>query len=109
MRLDSPRIRPLEKEAWDDDAQELMRPFANQDRVFNIFKTLANHPNLAKRWIVFAHHILGKATLSDRDRELLTLRIGYLANAALFLASDEAKFIIGVNLPVDGGQSARIS
>jgi NAD(P)-dependent dehydrogenase (short-subunit alcohol dehydrogenase family) len=31
-----------------------------------------------------------------------------VANAALFLASDEARFITGVMLPVDGGQSARI-
>jgi NAD(P)-dependent dehydrogenase (short-subunit alcohol dehydrogenase family) len=31
-----------------------------------------------------------------------------VANAALFLASDEAKFITGVCLAVDGGQSARI-
>ena len=31
-----------------------------------------------------------------------------VAYAALFLASDEAKFITGVLLPVDGGQSARI-
>lgn len=31
-----------------------------------------------------------------------------VANAALFLASDEAKFITGVLLPVDGGQSSRI-
>jgi NAD(P)-dependent dehydrogenase (short-subunit alcohol dehydrogenase family) len=31
-----------------------------------------------------------------------------IANAALFLASDEARFITGVMLPVDGGQSARI-
>ncbi len=30
------------------------------------------------------------------------------AHAALFLASDEARFITGVNLPVDGGMSARI-
>jgi NAD(P)-dependent dehydrogenase (short-subunit alcohol dehydrogenase family) len=30
-----------------------------------------------------------------------------VANAALFLASDEARFITGVVLPVDGGQSAR--
>jgi NAD(P)-dependent dehydrogenase (short-subunit alcohol dehydrogenase family) len=31
-----------------------------------------------------------------------------VANAALFLASDEAGFISGVCLPVDGGQSARV-
>ena len=30
------------------------------------------------------------------------------AYAALFLASDEAKFVTAVILPVDGGQSARI-
>ncbi|MCR9097035.1 MAG: SDR family oxidoreductase [bacterium] len=31
-----------------------------------------------------------------------------IAHAALFLASDDARFITGVMLPVDGGQSARI-
>mgnify|MGYP001823270991 CR=1 FL=1 len=31
-----------------------------------------------------------------------------IAHAALFLASDEARFITGVALPVDGGQSARV-
>ena len=31
-----------------------------------------------------------------------------VANAALFLASDEAAFVTGVILPVDGGQSARV-
>jgi NAD(P)-dependent dehydrogenase (short-subunit alcohol dehydrogenase family) len=31
-----------------------------------------------------------------------------VAHAALFLASDEAKFITGVLLPVDGGQSAKV-
>ena len=31
-----------------------------------------------------------------------------VANAALFLASDEAAFVTGVLLPVDGGQSARV-
>ena len=31
-----------------------------------------------------------------------------VANAALFLASDEAAFVTGVLLPVDGGQSAKV-
>src|SRR5690606_34320471 len=31
-----------------------------------------------------------------------------VAYAALYLASDEAKFVTGVVLPVDGGQSARV-
>ena len=31
-----------------------------------------------------------------------------VAHAALFLASDEAKFITGVLFPVDGGQSVKV-
>lgn len=53
-----------------------------------------------------------KALIEERDR-LVPLKGGMgsgwdTAYAALFLASDEARFITGVVLPVDGGQSARI-
>jgi len=34
-----------------------------------------------KRWTPFAGHVLGKQTLSFRDRELLILRIGWLNQA----------------------------
>ncbi len=81
MRLSKPRISPLEEDQWDDDAKDLMKPFLSQGRVFNIFKTLTNHPALARRWMVFANHILGKSTLAVRERELLILRIGYLCQA----------------------------
>ncbi len=81
MRLDKPRIAPLEPAQWDESAQQLMQPFVNQGRIFNIFKTLSNHPDLARRWMVFANHILGKSTLSLRDRELVILRIGYLCQS----------------------------
>ncbi len=51
-------------------------------------------------------------TIRDRDARVpLNHKMGTawdVAYASLFLASDEARFITGVNLPVDGGQSIRI-
>ena len=54
-----------------------------------------------------------KQALIEARNQLVPLRGGMgtawdVANAALFLASDDAKFITGALLPVDGGQSARI-
>lgn len=81
MRTERPRIAPLEPDDWGDDARELMQPFVDQGRVLNIFKTLANHPDLARRWMVFANHVLGKSSLGTRDREILILRIGWLCRS----------------------------
>jgi 4-carboxymuconolactone decarboxylase len=81
MRLNEPRVAPLEADQWSDEAKEMMQPFVSQGRVYNIFKTMSNHPDLAKRWMVFANHILGKSSLSVRDRELVILRIGFLCQA----------------------------
>jgi len=45
--------------------------------ILNIFGTLAHHPDLLRRWLVFAAHVMSKNTLSARDRELLILRTGW--------------------------------
>ena len=45
---------------------------AMNGRIFNIFKVLAHHPKLVKRWTPFAGHILQKQTLPFRDREMFT-------------------------------------
>ena len=81
MRVSQPRIPALEEDQWSDAAREVMKPFRGQDSIFNIFKTLTNHPGLMRRWMVFANHILGKSTLAIRERELVILRIGYLCQA----------------------------
>jgi 4-carboxymuconolactone decarboxylase len=47
-----------------------------QGKPLNIFATLAHHPALMRRWMVFATHVLSKSTLTPRDRELVILRIG---------------------------------
>jgi alkylhydroperoxidase family enzyme len=89
MRLKEPRIAALAPGQWNDDAREMMQPFVDSDRDYNIFRTLANHPGLARRWLVFANHVLGKSTLPERERELVILRIGHLCRAGYEIAQHE--------------------
>ena len=75
--MDAPRIPPLTEPS--PEVVELyekggMR--APDGTTLNIFATLAHHPNLLRRWMVFAGHVLSKSTLSPRDRELAILRVG---------------------------------
>ena len=68
MRMKTPRIEPLRESDWSEATAALLAPIAKRGRVLNIFRTLAQHSDLARRWMVFANHILGKSTLSGRDR-----------------------------------------
>lgn len=81
MRLDSPRIPPLEPAEWSEQVAEIMQPFVAAGADHNVFRTLANHPDLLRRWLVFANHVLFKSTLPARERELVILRIGHLCRA----------------------------
>jgi alkylhydroperoxidase family enzyme len=49
--------------------------------VYNIVATLARHPKLLKRWLVFGNHVLRKSTLPAREREIVILRTGWLCRA----------------------------
>ncbi|MCP3985114.1 MAG: carboxymuconolactone decarboxylase family protein [bacterium] len=77
MRLDTPRVPPLDPSEMDEKLRERFgdRP------ILNIFRTLAQHPDLMRRWLVFGNHVLAKSTLPARERELVILRIGYLCRA----------------------------
>ena len=77
MRLDKPRVAPLSDDQIDPDTRERI----GRGPILNIFRTLANHPALMKRWLVFGTHVLGKSTLPARERELVILRIGWLCRA----------------------------
>lgn len=81
MRVNTPRIPPLTPPQWSPKASEIMQPFVADGRDYNVFRTLMNHPDLAKRWLVFANHVLGHSTLPELDRELLIMRIGHLCRA----------------------------
>jgi 4-carboxymuconolactone decarboxylase len=81
MRLDSPRITPLSEDNWDEEQIAVFTPQMIGGTVINLFRILANHVKLAKRWFLFSNHIMAKATLPLRDREILILRIGWLCQS----------------------------
>ena len=72
-----PRLSPLEAEQLDAETRDLLGPGAR----LNIFRTVAHHPKLLKRWLVFGNHVLAKSTLPARERELVILRTGCRARA----------------------------
>ena len=80
-------LRDLSTMAAED--REAVEKNSMNGRIFNIFKVLAHHPKLVKRWTPFAGHILSKQTLPFRDRELLILRIGWLNQAEYEFAQHE--------------------
>ncbi len=82
MRLDHPRIQPTDDSDWNEDSRPLLEAIQrNSGRVLNVFRTVARHPKLLKRWTVFANHVLGGSTLPPRERELVILRTGFLCGS----------------------------
>jgi alkylhydroperoxidase family enzyme len=83
------RVPMRDLATMDAEDRETIGKNAMNGRIFNIFKVLAHHPKLVKRWTPFAGHILSKQTLPFRDRELLILRIGWLNQAEYEFAQHE--------------------
>ncbi|CAN5515552.1 carboxymuconolactone decarboxylase family protein [soil metagenome] len=71
--VSSPRVEPTTEADWDDETRAVL----DQVGRLNIFTTLAHHPKLLKRWLVFGGHVLAKTTLPARERELAILRVGW--------------------------------
>lgn len=80
--MSTPRIAPVT-----DPSPEVIELYdkggmrAPDGTTLNIFATLAHHPALLRRWLVFAGHVMSKNTLSPRTRELLVLRVGVLCRS----------------------------
>jgi alkylhydroperoxidase family enzyme len=81
MRIRTPRIQPVTDAEWTDDTRPALEAIASRGPVLNVFSTIARHPKLMKRWMVFANHVLSGSTLPARERELVILRTGYLCRS----------------------------
>jgi alkylhydroperoxidase family enzyme len=76
--MSEPFVAPKPRSEWDPEIAGIAASLVAPDGgALNVFATLANHPKLMKRWLVFGNHVLAKSTLSARDRELLILRTGW--------------------------------
>ncbi|MEK9869209.1 MAG: carboxymuconolactone decarboxylase family protein, partial [Gammaproteobacteria bacterium] len=81
MKLEQPRVPPLDESDWTPAQMEVIGRQTMRGNVPNVFKTLIHHEKLAKRWLVFATHILSKNSMSPREREIAILRTGWLAGS----------------------------
>lgn len=81
MRLRQPRIQPATETEWTDDSRPVLVANSARGPLLNVFATLARHPKLLKRWVVFAGHVLNGNTLPPRERELVILRTGFLCRS----------------------------
>jgi alkylhydroperoxidase family enzyme len=74
-----PRLSPLPEAQWTDETREVLKGLGRSP--LNIFTTLARHPKLLKRWLVFGTHVMRKNSVPERERELLILRTGWLCRS----------------------------
>jgi 4-carboxymuconolactone decarboxylase len=82
MRLAKARIEPIPESSWDPELDRLREGLRREGLTgVNLIATLANHPALMRRFLVFGNHVLAKSSLPPRERELLILRTGYLCSS----------------------------
>jgi alkylhydroperoxidase family enzyme len=81
MPATAPRVQPLAPADWNEETAKILNATQMGGRVLNIFATLAHHPDLLRRWLVFGTHVLAKSTIGARERELLILRTGWNCRA----------------------------
>ena len=97
-----PRLAPTTAADWDEETAALMAASGG----LNIFATLAYHPKLLKRWLVFGGHVLAKSTLPQRERELVILRTGWRCGSEYEFGQHT---VIGLGSGLDQADIARLT
>lgn len=76
------RVAILEKDAVSLELRELFQNMeTNGQTVLNLFKVMANSPEVGRAFLRLGNRILFKSRLNPRLRELAILRVGDLAKA----------------------------
>ncbi len=76
------RVAILEKESAGEDLRKLFQKMEeNGQTVLNLFKVMANSPEVGRAFLRLGNRILLKSSLNPQLRELAILRVGDLAKA----------------------------
>jgi 4-carboxymuconolactone decarboxylase len=82
MRLAQPRIAPLkDSEFTPEQIERLQKARTNDGGVLNIFRTLVRVPDAFRAFNWWGGYVLGRNSLSPRDREIVILRTGWLCKS----------------------------
>jgi len=97
-----PRIPPLPEEEWPEEVAAIL----DATGPLNLFTTMAHHPKLMKRWLVFGAHVLSKSTLAPRERELVVLRTGWRCGSEYEFGQHT---LIGATVGITDDEIARLT
>jgi 4-carboxymuconolactone decarboxylase len=83
MRLAHPRIEPVSASPndWTDEQREILSRYVSANGVLNIYATVARNPKAAKAFLGWGGYVRREAKMTERDREIIILRIGWLCRA----------------------------
>ena len=81
MRLNEPRIAPLEKADWTEDQAELLSRYETDQGVLNIYRTIGRNPAAARAFLGWGRFVRLGTSLSQTQSELVILRIGWLCKS----------------------------
>jgi 4-carboxymuconolactone decarboxylase len=77
QRLTVPRLAPVDKSNLTEAQATMLAARAD----YNIYKTLAHHPDLYARWSPLGQFLLSGSSLTPRHREIAMLRMGWLCQS----------------------------
>jgi alkylhydroperoxidase family enzyme len=97
----APRLGPLSTVEWTEQQRVLLRGhLARADRYLSgdpdsppippILGLLARHPHVGAAWLEFSGALIDGGSLSERDRELLVLRVGHRTRSGYLLSQHTA-------------------
>ena len=82
MRLSTQRVEPLTREDFSEEARAVVvRTLPEETCSLNVIATFGRIPAALAGFLSWADYILSKNSLTDREREIVTLRTAHLARS----------------------------